>query len=101
MLKHAKKIPAKSHRQWVFSIPRRLRPWFSHDRKLLAGRSKCVWKILGGWTFEALDWDTGESVFSYRYGTSPMFNSAYAGTEILSGRCLCSGTLLGMVRMEP
>ena len=58
-------------------------------------------EILGGWTFEALDWDTGESVFSYRYGTSPMFNSAYAGTEILSGRCLYSGTLLGMVRMKP
>jgi len=35
------------HRQWVFSIPKRLRPWFSHDRKLLAGLSKCVWKILG------------------------------------------------------
>ena len=30
-----------------------------------------------------------------------MFNSAYAGTEILSGRCLYSGTMLGMVRMKP
>ncbi len=57
--------------------------------------------LLGGWTFEALDWDTGKSVFSYRYGTSPIFNSAYAGTEILSGRCLYSGTMLGMVRMKP
>ena len=58
-------------------------------------------EVLGGWTFEALDWNTGKSVFSYRYGTSPMFNSAYAGTEILSGRCLYSGTMLGMIRMKP
>lgn len=57
--------------------------------------------ILGGWTFEAVDWDTGASVFSYRYGTSPMFNSAYAGTEILADRCLYSGTMLGMIRMKP
>ena len=35
------------HRQWVFSIPKRLRPWFSHDRKLLAGLSRCAWKVLG------------------------------------------------------
>jgi len=56
---------------------------------------------LGGWAFKALDWDTGEAVFRYRYGTSPIFNSAYAGTEILAGRCLGSGTALGMIRMKP
>ncbi len=56
---------------------------------------------LGAWTFEALDWDTGASVFSYQYGTSPIFNSAYAATEIGADSCLYSGTLFGMVQMTP
>lgn len=56
---------------------------------------------LGAWTFEALDWDTGESVFSYQYGITPIFNSAYAGTEIGLDSSLYSGTLFGMVRMTP
>ena len=30
------------HRQWVFSIPKRLRIYFMYDRKLLAKLSKCV-----------------------------------------------------------
>jgi len=34
------------HRQWVFSIPRRLRPYFMYDRKLLAKLSLCAWKVL-------------------------------------------------------
>lgn len=34
------------HRQWVFSIPKRLRPYFMYDRKLLAKLSLCAWKVL-------------------------------------------------------
>jgi hypothetical protein len=34
------------HRQWVFSIPKRIRVFFMYDRKLLAKLSKCVWKVL-------------------------------------------------------
>jgi ribosomal protein S27E len=31
------------HRQWVFSIPKRLRLYFMHDRKLLTKLSRCAW----------------------------------------------------------
>jgi len=34
------------HRQWVFSIPKRLRIYFMFDRKLLAKLSQCAWKVL-------------------------------------------------------
>lgn len=34
------------HRQWVFSIPKRLRPYFLYDRTLLRKLSQCAWKIL-------------------------------------------------------
>lgn len=34
------------HRQWVFSIPKRLRIYFMFHRRLLAKLSRCAWKIL-------------------------------------------------------
>ena len=34
------------HRQWVFSIPKMLRPWFLHDRRLLGELARIVWKVL-------------------------------------------------------
>ena len=34
------------HRQWVFSIPKRLRIYFMFDRKLLTKLSRCAWKLL-------------------------------------------------------
>ena len=34
------------HRQWVFSIPKRLRIYFMFDRKLLSKLSQCVWKVV-------------------------------------------------------
>ena len=37
------KVP---HRQWVFSIPKRLRIYFLYDRKLLGKLAKCAWKVL-------------------------------------------------------
>ncbi len=38
-----KKVP---HRQWAFSIPKRLRIYFMYDRRLLAKLSQCAWKVL-------------------------------------------------------
>src|SRR5450759_4629426 len=38
-----KQVP---HRQWVFSIPKRLRVYFMYDRKLLGKLSQCAWKVL-------------------------------------------------------
>jgi len=34
------------HRQWVFSIPKRLRPYFLYDRSLLGKLSQYAWKVL-------------------------------------------------------
>ena len=34
------------HRQWVFSIPKRLRIYFMYDRKLLSALSRCAWRVL-------------------------------------------------------
>ncbi len=34
------------HRQWVFSIPKRLRIYFMMDRRLLSKLSQCAWKVL-------------------------------------------------------
>ncbi|MDD5487134.1 MAG: transposase [Dehalococcoidales bacterium] len=38
-----KQVP---HRQWVFSIPKRLRLYFMYDRRLLVKLSQCAWKVL-------------------------------------------------------
>jgi hypothetical protein len=45
-----------SHRHVVFSIPRRLRPFFHHHRALLAGLSRSAWESLQ----EALRHELGE-----------------------------------------
>ncbi len=37
-----KQVP---HRQWVFSIPKRLRRYFMYDRSLLSQLSRCAWKV--------------------------------------------------------
>jgi hypothetical protein len=39
-------LKAVPHRQWVFSIPKRLRVYFMYDRKLLSKLSRCSWKVL-------------------------------------------------------
>jgi hypothetical protein len=51
----------------------------------------------GQWTFDALDWETGNFKFQYKLGRQLNFNSAYAPTEIGLNGAIYSGTLLGMV----
>lgn len=53
------------------------------------------------WTMEALDWNTGESVFYQLLGSNPQFNSAYAATEIGHSGGLYTGTAFGMLRLLP
>ncbi|MCP4138265.1 MAG: hypothetical protein GY754_45305 [bacterium] len=55
----------------------------------------------GIWTFEALDWKTGISVFSYPVGNTVRYNSTWAATEIGHGKTLYSGAALGVLRVEP
>ena len=49
------------------------------------------------WTFDALDWSTGEKVFSYRIGRLEKNNSAYAATEIIAEGRLGTGTITGIM----
>lgn len=43
---HEEVLEDVAHRQWVFSLPKRLRPYFMYDRKLLPKLSLCAWNVL-------------------------------------------------------
>ncbi len=45
------------HRQWVFSIPKRLRIYFMFDRKLLAKLSQCAWQVLSSYLKQGVIYD--------------------------------------------
>jgi len=49
-----KQVP---HRQWVFSIPKRLRIYFMFDRSLLAELSQCAWKVLSAYLKQGTPYD--------------------------------------------
>ena len=55
VLKHA------PHRQWVFSIPKRLRIYFMFDRRLLTKLSRCAWKVLNLYLTQAVPYDDAKS----------------------------------------
>jgi len=66
-----------SHRQWVFSIPKRLRIYFLYDRKLLAKLSICGWKVLSAYLKSAVPYDDavpGASIAVQTYGDFQNFN---------------------------
>ena len=54
---HKEVLKDVSHRQWVFSIPKRLRPYFMYDRKLLSKLSMCAWKVLSEYLKQSVDVD--------------------------------------------
>ena len=69
-----KQVP---HRQWVFSIPKRLRLYFLYDRKLLPKLSKCIWKILSSYLQKSVTVEnpTPGAVFALQtFGESLNFN---------------------------
>jgi NAD-dependent SIR2 family protein deacetylase len=43
------------HRQWVFSLPKRLRVYFKYDRKLLSKLSKCACNVLSKYLITGVD----------------------------------------------
>jgi len=57
-LKVLKHVP---HRQWVFSIPKRLRIYFMYDRSLLSKLSLCAWKVLKLYLQQAVPYDDAVS----------------------------------------
>ena len=55
----------------------------------------------GNWTWEALDWDTGESVGFYEIGEDTVYNSAWAATEVGGDGGLYSGCMFGAIGLQP
>jgi hypothetical protein len=53
------------------------------------------------WTAEAVDWTTGQSVFSKPLGVGPSANSLYAGMSITDGRSLITGSASGIYYLQP
>jgi hypothetical protein len=49
------------HRQWVFSIPKRLRIYFMFDRKLLTKLSRWAWKVLDLYLTQAVPYDDAKA----------------------------------------
>jgi len=65
------------HRQWVFSIPKRLRIYFMMDRKLLAKLSQCAWKVLNLYLTQTVAYDdakAGAAVAVQSFGDFQNFN---------------------------
>lgn len=70
-----KQVP---HRQWVFSIPKRLRPYFMYDRKLLSKLSQCAWKVLSDYLQQSVpvyDATPGAVIAVQTFGDFLNFNS--------------------------
>jgi len=61
----------------------------------------CIGARDNTWTLEGVDWDTGESVFHKKTGFGPAYNSLYAATQIGDSGDIVTGTLAGMVRVQP
>ena len=52
----------------------------------------------GDWCLEAVDWQTGRSVFHRRMSGASKLNSFYAATEIIHGGQIMTGTFGGVLR---
>ena len=68
------------HRQWVFSIPKRLRIYFMFDRSLLANLSRCAWKVLNLYLTQAVPYDdakAGAAVAVQNFGDFQNFIPIY------------------------
>eukprot|EP00918_Siedleckia_nematoides_P026109 GHVU01056318.1.p1 GENE.GHVU01056318.1~~GHVU01056318.1.p1 ORF type:complete len:259 (-),score=35.00 GHVU01056318.1:313-1089(-) len=90
------------------SIPNGI-PTMSASTKLMYGVGKRATVGAGGlkagpfrgtWTIEALDWETGASVFHYSLGVTGMYNSFYAGLQVGPNCELITGVLGGIVRVR-
>ncbi|BBO89312.1 hypothetical protein DSCOOX_24920 [Desulfosarcina ovata subsp. ovata] len=70
-------LKAVPHRQWVFSIPKRLRIYFLYNRKLLSKLSKCAWNVIRACLESTAlqdDATPGASIAIHTYGDFLNFN---------------------------
>eukprot|EP00922_Rhytidocystis_sp_ex-Travisia-forbesii_P052491 GHVS01077856.1.p1 GENE.GHVS01077856.1~~GHVS01077856.1.p1 ORF type:complete len:271 (+),score=19.64 GHVS01077856.1:48-860(+) len=56
--------------------------------------------MTAGWTIEAFDWATGDSIFSAPTGNNLLYNSLYAATQIGTDREIIYGSIGGLVRLS-
>ena len=66
------------HRQWVFSIPKRLRIYFMMDRRLLSKLSQCAWKVLSRYLKQTVPYEdavAGAVIAVQSFGDFLGFNS--------------------------
>lgn len=61
----------------------------------------CVGRRDGTWTFEAFDWQTGDTRFFVPTGATNDYNSTYAATQVGLDGELITGTFGGFVRFVP
>jgi len=69
-----KQVP---HRQWVFSIPKRVRIYFLFNRKLLAKLSRCACKVLSAYLKQSVPFDEaipGAAIAVHTFGDFQQFN---------------------------
>jgi hypothetical protein len=73
----AEELKYVPHRQWVFSIPKRLRLYFMFDRKLLTKLSRCAWKVLNLYLTQAVPYEDakpGAAIAVQSFGDFQNFN---------------------------
>eukprot|EP00922_Rhytidocystis_sp_ex-Travisia-forbesii_P020159 GHVS01029724.1.p1 GENE.GHVS01029724.1~~GHVS01029724.1.p1 ORF type:complete len:746 (+),score=203.71 GHVS01029724.1:355-2592(+) len=56
--------------------------------------------MTAGWTIEAFDWMTGNSIFSAPTGSNLLYNSLYAATQIGADKEIIYGSIGGLVRLK-
>eukprot|EP00922_Rhytidocystis_sp_ex-Travisia-forbesii_P003768 GHVS01005472.1.p1 GENE.GHVS01005472.1~~GHVS01005472.1.p1 ORF type:complete len:665 (-),score=67.46 GHVS01005472.1:521-2515(-) len=56
--------------------------------------------MTAGWTVEAFDWNTGDSIFSSETGGNLLYNSLYAATQIGPEKEIIYGSTGGLVRLR-
>ena len=72
------------HRQWVFSIPKRLRIYFMFDRSLLAKLSRCAWKVLNLYLTQAVACDDAKAGAAVAVQSFGDFQNFHPHLHILS-----------------
>ncbi len=85
------------HRQWVFSIPKRLRIYFMFDRKLLTKLSRCAWKVLSRYLKQTVAFEgavAGAVIAVQSFGDFLGFNSHLhvIGTDPPEADNYCKGS---------
>jgi hypothetical protein len=80
------------HRQWVFSIPKRLWIYFMFDHKLLTKLSRCAWKVLNMYLTQAIAYDDAKAGAAVAVQSVGDFQNFHPHLHVLAtDGCFCCG----------